>query len=298
MTTYACCGQYRAFRGRSIFCSFLIHALFFLCVLLAVRQSPSLKPVMQEYVVHLVDLPVSVEPASVAPVVREAPALPAPSERIRREVSPTLRRTELPRAADVPPPSFNEEAYRSALERRLQSAGLPRRDAESRSGALPPDSFSAEEYRKHLEARLGSTPSPQPQPKTPSRVTLPEIPRLASEQAPPVSASAVVLPPSVGVQMTAPVPAWYVEALRRRLEQNWKYGQRAGLLDDRALVSFTISRNGTVSGLYIEERSRSASFDQSALDAVRRSAPLPPLPPEVKTDTLDVTVEFSARGVR
>ena len=294
----ACTAGYEGFRRRSILGSLVIHGVFVASMLVAVRQPPPLAPSMREYVVHLVEVPPApVERPAAATVPQPAP-LPLPSERIRRTVSPALRRPELPRTVtNLPEKSFNEDAYRAALEKRLQSADLARQPLSGSSGSPSERRLSPEEYRAYLESRLASSAQPSVQPRTTNRVALPEIPRIASEEPLP-AAPAVSSAPAVGVQMGTSVPAWYVEAIRRRLEQNWKFGQKSGLLDDRALVSFSINRNGTVTGIYLEERSRIPAFDQSALEAVRHSVPLPPLPAEVKSETLDVTVEFSARGVR
>ncbi|MDW7712387.1 MAG: energy transducer TonB, partial [Deferrisomatales bacterium] len=58
------------------------------------------------------------------------------------------------------------------------------------------------------------------------------------------------------------------------------------------IVSAVLDRRGGLLRAFVEEPSGSAAFDQSALRALERAAPLPPFPDEVKEDVLEVGFRF------
>lgn len=64
----------------------------------------------------------------------------------------------------------------------------------------------------------------------------------------------------------------------------------------RVTVSFRVHRSGQVRNIELEAPSGIAFFDQSALRAVYRSIPLPPLPPRFKEESLFVHFSFELRG--
>ncbi|RXH56569.1 TonB family protein [Granulicella sibirica] len=84
--------------------------------------------------------------------------------------------------------------------------------------------------------------------------------------------------------------AYYVEAVNRRVSQNW-YTQEAdprASQGKRTTVLFDIDREGTPSNVRVENRSGSPSLDTSAVRAVQRVDGFGPLP---QGD--HITVEFS-----
>ncbi|MBX9450583.1 MAG: TonB family protein [Mesorhizobium sp.] len=67
----------------------------------------------------------------------------------------------------------------------------------------------------------------------------------------------------------------YPGQVRRKLGRAVRYrGRERG----EVLVSFTVSRSGSVSGVRIARSSGSPNLDKAALDTVRRAAPFPPIP--------------------
>ncbi len=58
------------------------------------------------------------------------------------------------------------------------------------------------------------------------------------------------------------------------------------------ILSVVIDRNGRILRRVVEESSGSPPFDESALRALERSQPLPPIPDEVPGDTLEVGFRF------
>lgn len=85
--------------------------------------------------------------------------------------------------------------------------------------------------------------------------------------------------------------AWYLQQVQARIVGNW---QRLGG-QGRVQIYFRITREGGIDGARIEVPSGNGSLDESALMAVRRSAPLPPLPTQTG-DTLGVHFWFNYVG--
>lgn len=58
------------------------------------------------------------------------------------------------------------------------------------------------------------------------------------------------------------------------------------------IVSVVLDRGGQIRKATVEEPSASVAFDQSALRALERAAPLPPFPDQIKEDVLEVGFRF------
>ena len=84
---------------------------------------------------------------------------------------------------------------------------------------------------------------------------------------------------------------YYIERMLALIESRWyKPAAPAGT---KALVRFTISREGRVSSIELESGSGNSSFDRAALRALYAANPLPPLPPAYAKQSLTVHLTFS-----
>ncbi|HPP13488.1 MAG TPA: TonB family protein, partial [bacterium] len=257
--------------------SFLLHGLAMAVLLVAARRPSRHLPDLPVYVVHLTTIPEIMnlalpEPAKLA-------ELPAPVRTVPSR----------PKSLPGPqPPSFSAEDYRQKLLRKLSRYQPLTREVET--GEPVRETFSAEAYRQSLEAKL-ATAKPEISPRPQAQPALPEIPKLAARDVPAVS-----LPRLSSSQEE--IPDWYVNLLKKKIEENWRLLRPYSLKEETALVSFRIEKDGNVSQPVVERPSRLLEFNRSVVAAVKNSAPFPPLPREIKTGYLDVTVEFSARGIR
>ncbi|MBI5636656.1 MAG: TonB family protein [Nitrospinae bacterium] len=87
---------------------------------------------------------------------------------------------------------------------------------------------------------------------------------------------------------------WYLNIMESRIYGNWDTF-RANFFTNRAArvaVYFQLDRDGKMLDLKIEHSSLNDEVDNSALAAVRNSAPFPPLPPGYKEKTLEVHFGF------
>ncbi|MFZ3341839.1 MAG: TonB family protein [Terriglobales bacterium] len=86
--------------------------------------------------------------------------------------------------------------------------------------------------------------------------------------------------------------AWYVQAVQRKVSENWlKYEVDPSIHDaNRVYVTFDIARDGHPSNVQIEQSSGVPSLDISATRAIQRIDTFGPLPPEYPGSK--VSVEF------
>ncbi|MBN1664973.1 MAG: TonB family protein [Deltaproteobacteria bacterium] len=62
-----------------------------------------------------------------------------------------------------------------------------------------------------------------------------------------------------------------------------------------AIIHVTILKNGTATELQFEKRSGNRFFDESAMRAVRKASPFPPLPAEIGESSVDLGIRFHSQ---
>lgn len=86
----------------------------------------------------------------------------------------------------------------------------------------------------------------------------------------------------------------YLYEIQSEIESAWvkPKGIENGGEGAQTIVSIRILRSGEVDNVWVEEGSGNKFFDQSVIRAIRKSSPLPPLPPAVVGDSLEVGFRF------
>jgi periplasmic protein TonB len=95
---------------------------------------------------------------------------------------------------------------------------------------------------------------------------------------------------------------WYVDAVRRRISQNWLQstidpGVRAARAA-KCTFTFTILRDGTVKDIRVAQTSGNYSMDTSAQRALLSSSPMPALPNDYSGSSVNVTFDFDLSMTR
>jgi colicin import membrane protein len=86
----------------------------------------------------------------------------------------------------------------------------------------------------------------------------------------------------------------YVAEVEARIKRHWVLPE-AYVKNLKGLVAWVvvrIKRDGTLSKVWLEERSKNSRFNRSCLNAVERAAPYPPLPSEERGPYLEVGFRF------
>ena len=89
---------------------------------------------------------------------------------------------------------------------------------------------------------------------------------------------------------------WYIESVKRRIQQNWLQNTidpnvRAARAA-KTTMQFTIMRDGTIKDIKLYQTSGNLSMDNSGMRALLASNPLPPLPPDYSGTYVNVTFDF------
>jgi len=85
----------------------------------------------------------------------------------------------------------------------------------------------------------------------------------------------------------------YYSSLWIRIKKQWVLPQSILPRDNiEAIVHTRILRNGAVTELGFEKKSGNRYFDESALKAVRKATPFPPLPEWVKDNSIEIGIRF------
>jgi periplasmic protein TonB len=141
------------------------------------------------------------------------------------------------------------------------------------------------EHRRPAERREPPKPMPAKTPPAPATTAPPQV-----EAAPAPNVAA----PAPGASSAAPsnaVPTWQ-GLLLGRLERFKRYPYEAQSRREQgvAYLHFTMDRHGKVVSATIAKTSGFDALDQETLALIHRAEPLPPPPPEVPGDPLELTV--------
>jgi protein TonB len=84
----------------------------------------------------------------------------------------------------------------------------------------------------------------------------------------------------------------YADLVVQRITNKWQTTGLAGLRVPMAVITFQISRDGSVKNAQIAQRSGNSTLDYSALRAVMDAGPFPPLPSNYSGSQADVELRF------
>ncbi|MCE5265614.1 MAG: TonB family protein [Deltaproteobacteria bacterium] len=163
---------------------------------------------------------------------------------------------------------------------------IPIRSLESKKKQPQPDQ-TLEKAMAEIRRRAAATPATSTAPKT----AAPASPEAAATPAPSPAAAGEA-------DMEARMRAYYA-MIWSRIKGKWALPQ--GILPGEqleAVLDVTILRSGAVTEMNFEKRSGNRYFDDSALKAIQRAAPFPPLPAWVSGRSLDVGIRFHSSELR
>ena len=86
----------------------------------------------------------------------------------------------------------------------------------------------------------------------------------------------------------------YSEAMHEKIGAKWT----PPTIDNDASVvlEYTILKNGHIKDAKVHKSSGIKELDESAMTALRKASPLPPLPLNLKRDSITVKFEFAVKG--
>jgi protein TonB len=185
---------------------------------------------------------------------------PAPVEDVQEEVPE-------PEPAPVEPPPEADPIPEQPVKRPVRKviAPPPKRVEKSLEEKIA-DRLKAQDERRPEPARREETPKPRTAPSSSTKISAGKV-----------------------------VADYYLTMLQGKITRNWKQpsARFTGGESPTARVSFTVLNSGSITNLRIVRSSNWSTIDQSAVQAVRDSAPFAELPSTYLGDRLDVTIDFT-----
>ena len=196
--------------------------------------------------------------------------------------------TERKSVAATPRELMEAARPEAVLKKRLEpEQAIPIRSLESRKKPLPPDQ-TLEKAMAEIRKRAAASPAAPAAPKTAAPAAPEAKPAPAASQGGAGDAA----------DMEARMRAYYA-MIWSRIKGKWSLPQ--GILPGEqleAVIDVTILRSGGVTDMNFEKRSGNRYFDESALKAIQKAAPFPPLPAWVGERSLDVGIRFHSSELR
>jgi len=91
----------------------------------------------------------------------------------------------------------------------------------------------------------------------------------------------------------------YIALIQSRVKRNWTLPAALMPKDNvETIIEVKISRGGTLEHIGFEKSSGNKYFDDSALNAVKKSAPFPPFPAYISGNHIDMGIRFHSRELR
>ncbi len=86
----------------------------------------------------------------------------------------------------------------------------------------------------------------------------------------------------------------YYNLIWQRIRSVWVLPDEAlhGQKNLETIIAIRIGRDGQIENLQFEKKSGNAQLDESALRAIKKANPLPPLPPGIEEDKFDLGIRF------
>jgi protein TonB len=207
---------------------------------------------------------IDLAPAAAAPEVTNLDLAPGPE----------MQQAEAPEPEPEPPKPIEEQIAPTPPQEKPEVVAPPEEKPK-------PVEEKKEEKPKPVEKKKPKKPSEKPAPRT-TAAPKAEIRDHAREARAGAAAAAAALPSSR-------------QRLAAHLQRYKQYpsSARSAHEEGTAMVTFTVTRSGSVTGVRLSRSSGHPSLDREAMDAIRRAQPLPSFPPEMTQSAMTFPVPFS-----
>lgn len=92
----------------------------------------------------------------------------------------------------------------------------------------------------------------------------------------------------------------YSKIVESKIKEVWTIPENLvkEIVDLEATIVIIIDKNGRVQKFWFEKKSGNSLYDQSAMRAIKKAEPLPPIPKELSEDTLEFEIHFTPDSIR
>jgi protein TonB len=190
----------------------------------------------------------------------------------------------------APPPGQMHRAEPPAVRPTFPAPKPQPRKTVAKPPPKPPDQEKRPVLQQQEQAQRKRTArKEQPQPQFPKRGSA-DTTQVVSSDLPAVGDLRGTMQLQVEGQI---LPySYYVQVVQQKIARYWEPPPELSASGAAVIVWFRIEKDGSVNTSYVEEPSGSIEFDTSALRALERAEPLPPLPEEYPGDYLVFHLRF------
>lgn len=236
--------------------------------------------------IQTVDLVNAVEPGP-SHVRRMAPVVIKPAHKIKavaKKAPPAMKPPPAKARAvsERPLPSRTAKDLAKLRKIRLSLAAQQAREAEQLAKEKVNDAVANIRDLLHEENTAASVPAaPQPMPA-----------------AKPVGSAAQTAAPGVPADGSSGAVAQkalrrYLAAVHDRIHQHWSLPDLQSWDDSlETVVVIKVRKDGTIIDSFFEKRSNNIYFNQYVQETIREANPLPPFPPDLKKEQLEIGLRF------
>jgi TonB family protein len=110
--------------------------------------------------------------------------------------------------------------------------------------------------------------------------------------------SSAVSAPLSNTEINQKMASYYV-AIWSRIKGQWSLPRDILSKENiETVIQARILRNGAISGIIFEKRSGNRYFDDSAMKAIKKASPLPPLPEWIRDNSIEIGIRFHSSEFR
>ncbi len=128
------------------------------------------------------------------------------------------------------------------------------------------------------------------------KVALDEIQKKVGHREPVEEKPPLIPPPKVSSTSEFKLEEYYNKVVENKIKEEWTIPENLlkekELVDLEAIIVIIIEQNGKIQKWWFEKKSGNVLYDQSAMRAIKKAEPLPPIPKELNKDRLEFGIRF------
>jgi len=128
------------------------------------------------------------------------------------------------------------------------------------------------------------------------KVALDEIRKKVARSEPVEEKPPLIPSPKISSALEFKLEEYYNKVVENKIKEEWTIPENLlkekELVDLETIIIIIIERDGKIQKGWFEKKSGNALYDQSAMRAIKKAEPLPPIPKELNKDLLEFGIRF------
>lgn len=132
--------------------------------------------------------------------------------------------------------------------------------------------------------------------ETRKKIAIDEIQKKVARREPVQEKPPVIPPPKISSTLESNLEDSYSKYIENKIKEEWTLPENLikekEWVDLEAIIVIIIERNGKIQKWWFEKKSGNALYDQSAMRAIKKAEPLPPIPRELNKELIEFGIRF------